>query len=241
METKLNSSECSEVITYMSTSHEPWECKHLSYLVKKSEIPGSGIATTLSCDLSTFSWKLLLRKQDLDHETVQAITSLGGKFAYEDIEQQVSDRNIAVLQLAMEKPKDYVQLFLEAVEYSKFEKAEEYLKEESQLNINDISLSSVLQIMVQRKIHTAKRRDFISFINKLLDRKIDPNRKNDGELCPLDVVLKLPSKDYQAERIELLTLLIEYGAAIKHCTYQKTLLHIATNLAIESGKILGPY
>ena len=245
LEDTLNSSECIEIVTYLSTSREHvllWECKHLSYIVKKSDVPGSGVATTLSCDLSNFSWKFLLQKQDLDYETVKAICSLGGKFALEDIEnitKNVSGRNISVLQLAMLKSKDYVKMFLEAVGFSKFKQAEDYLKE-SQLNIDDLSLSSVLQIMLQRKIHTAKRRDYISFIGKLLDEYgISPNQQKDEELCPLDVALKLPSKEYQAERIALLTLLIEHGAAIESCTYpeknQTTLLHIATKLAIESG------
>lgn len=220
----------------MSTSPEfvHWECKHLNYLVKKGHMLGSGIAATLSCDLSSISWDQLLQKQDLDTETVQAIISLGGKFNLEEIAPKVSDNSIAILQQGIKQHS--VKLFIQAVECSKFKKAEGYLKGKSQLSITDINLSEIIEAMVKGKIHSLKR---ICFVKKLLEDGIDPNSKREG-VCPLDYVLELSSQYYQAERIELLTLLIKYNADIECCTYPRkkstTLLHIATSLAIESGK-----
>ena len=329
----LDSRKCLEVIKFIVTTPAhgdfQWKCKNIDFLVRKSELPGSGVAVTVSCDLSGFLWKHLLQKRDLNYSTVQAIVSLQGKFALKDIEnilERVNDANAPVLQLALKncsllcnvnhllnqalkykKPKfveelmkhspslvtehsdtlikqclklknfdiivemiakgvqiepaliisemsksditsteskillhlkstlkGQVQLFFKAVEYAEFKLAEECFNEEVK---EHISISTVLKLSV--KGNEKERKQCISFIKGLLDSKINLNKKSDDEMCPLDVVLEF-SKPYQAEKIELLTLLIEHGAAIECCTYQKTnqttLLHIATRFAMETGE-----
>ena len=329
----LNSRKCLEVIKFIVATPAPgdfqWKCKTVDFLVRKSELPGSGVAVTLSCDLSGFLWKHLLQKRDLNYATAQAIVSLQGKFSLKDVEsilEKVIDANAPVLQLALKncslpfnvnhlldqalkykKPKfvqelmkhspslvtehsdtlikqflklknfdiivemiaegvqikpaliinemsksdiiateskilshlkstleGQVELFFKAVEYTEFKLAEECLNAEVK---EHISLSRILKLSV--KGNEEERKQCISFIKGLLDDKISPNMKSDNEMCPLDVVLEF-TKPYQAEKIELLTLLIEHGAAIECCTYQKTnqttLLHIATKFAIETGE-----
>lgn len=108
----LNKGKCTEFIKAIVTSKEiaekkTWKCKHLSYLVVKSELPGSGIAATLSCDLSNISWKNLFAKSDLDCLTLQAILSLGGSITMQDIEEYLSVENenneLSILNLAIDK------------------------------------------------------------------------------------------------------------------------------------------
>ena len=210
-----------------------WNCKHLSFLIRKSNLPGSGLASTISCDLSSFSWKYLLMKEDLDSETVKAMVSLGANFDGEDFEkitQNISPRNLTVLQLATQPPEDYKKLFLKAVKKCKFEEAQNYVKE-SQVTVQDLRLSEVLEVIVKGKVHTAKRREYTLFVRKLLEGGINPNDKE----CPLDVVLKLDPKFYQEERIELLTQLILYGTDIQSSACGRNMIHMAIEWAIESG------
>ena len=339
LETKLDCKSCTDVITTatVSTDNILWSCKHVDFLVRKGELPGSGVAITLSCDLSDFFWEYLLRKHDLSHATVEAIISLQGKFSLKDIEyimelEKINGAIAPVLQLAMKecspsigkkcwnhlfnqalkykklwfveellkyspsfvtehsikqclKLKNFdiivemiakgvqiepaliidemsksditsteskilshlkstlegqVQLFFKAVIFCEFKLAETWFNEEVKKHV---SLTSVL-LKLSFRGNERERNRCISFIKGLLESGIDPNNKRSGEMCPLDVVLEF-RKSYQAEKIEMLTLLIEYGAAIECCTYQKknqtTLLHFATQLAIESGEITSSY
>ena len=78
--------ECADLIKFLAKSTDvSIKCKHIKFLVVASGTPGSGLANTLSCDLSDFLWYNLLQKKDLDVETVQAIVSLGGIITYNDI------------------------------------------------------------------------------------------------------------------------------------------------------------
>jgi histidinol phosphatase-like enzyme len=125
---------------------------------------------------------------------------------------------------------------MKAVSFSEIEMAEAMLKKKS-VDANKLCLSSILKF--QPRGSTDERKNFIRLIERLLQAGIDSNKKGgDKDMCPLDVVLEL-SKDYEEEKIELLTLLIEHHADIGRCTYQKknqtTLLHIAAKWAIQSG------
>jgi hypothetical protein len=84
LESRLNDSECTELIRFIAHSKESL-CKHIHFLLVKSDMPGSGTAVTLSCDLSTVSWTNLLLKSDLNLESVQAITALKGKVSPHDV------------------------------------------------------------------------------------------------------------------------------------------------------------
>lgn len=108
---KLKKDDCTRFIKEMVTSQViaqeiAWKCKHMSYLVVKSELPGSGIAVTLSCDLSKISWKNLFTKTDLDCLTLQAILSLGGSITMKDIKEHLSkveNENNKVWNFAIDK------------------------------------------------------------------------------------------------------------------------------------------
>lgn len=105
LEERLNSHECTNLIKFIAGSTEkdlPLKCKHVHFLVVKSNVPGSGVAATLFCDLSGFPWKNLLQKEDLDMETVQAIVSLKGILTAQDFVQHARDnQNIAILHFAI--------------------------------------------------------------------------------------------------------------------------------------------
>ena len=128
-------------------------------------------------------------------------------------------------------------LFNKALWFSEYKLAEACLKLDTDETIIDrVCLGPLLNSLIGQAIE--ERKEKIAFIKKLLDKKINPNGQED-ELNSLDAVLALP-RDCQTEKIELLTLLLQHGAQIERCTYQKkkqtTLIHIATRFAIESGR-----
>lgn len=138
----------------------------------------------------------------------------------------------------MSTPEGCAQLLLKAVEYFEFKVAEECLKAGSKSLKTRVDIISVLKSHQGSK---EERQQRIEFIEKLLELGyFDPNEQI-GEACPLDVVLAL-SKEYQSEKEKLVMLLLQHGASIKHCTYQRskgtTLVHEATRFAIDSGKLL---
>ena len=151
-----------------------------------------------------------------------------------DLSGNASMRIISHLQSTLE---GRIALFYRAVGFSEYKLAEECLQLGTDKTItNKVCLSSVLRNQIGQ--NTGERKERLHFIKKLLEDKIDPNGQ-DEELNSLDAVLALP-RDYQTEKIELLTLLLQHGAQIERCTYQRkeqtTLIHIATRFAIESGK-----
>ena len=131
-----------------------------------------------------------------------------------------------------------IRLFFKAVEHSEFSLAQDCLTGGNEaLNLSAISLSAILKFPISKSSH--ERKKHVLFIQWLLDTGVEANKRDEDEdACPLDIVLEL-SKEYDNTKIEFLTLLLEHGAAIDCCTYQKkrqtTLLHVAIKLAIESG------
>ena len=298
----LNSQDCIRFIKYLATpSRKSFKFEYINYLMVKTEMPGSGVVQTLSCDLSGISWKTFIEQNHLEYDAMKAIVAQGGLFKLHDIQVmiKVCEDNIPMLELIMDhctpKPTNrdlckfseqalkckkfgfikvllscgaklsvpnmvqelsksdissetelvsYIKstaegrvgLFFKALKYSEYDFAESLVGgNESESVASKISLSSVLECPFQGNLEARKK--FISFVKRLLVNGIDPN--GSGEANSLDVVLSLP-KDNQTEKIELLTLLLQQGAAIERCTYQRknetTLLHITTKFAIESGK-----
>ena len=88
---ELSNQECSTVINYLSTWRGHWSGKHMSYLMNKSILPGSGVASALSCDLSRFSWDLLIKKELFDEDTMKAIISLGARITMRDVKNIISN------------------------------------------------------------------------------------------------------------------------------------------------------
>ena len=121
------------------------------------------------------------------------------------------------------------QLFFKALNYSEFDFAA------SLLNGDDNTLSISLSAVLKFSTHEAKK-CYVTFIKTLLDRGMDPNGGDESNT--LDIVLDF-SRDRKNEQIQLLTLLLQYNAAIEQCTYQRkhqtTLLHIATQFATDLG------
>ena len=136
----------------------------------------------------------------------------------------------------MSTPEGCVQLLLKAIEYSEFEVAEDCLHADSDSIKCNLDLGSILKSHQGSKDEKQLR---IAFIEKLLKSGMDPNGQT-GKMCPLDVVLSL-SKEYQCEKEKLVMLLLQNGASIEQCTYQRekgtTLVHEATKFAIDSSKI----
>ena len=110
LERRLNRYECDCLIRFIASSEKDMLLRSeiIKFLVLKSEMPGSGVATTLSCDLTGFSWSNLFRVgYDLDLETVQAIMSLKGIISYQDIDVMIqclkcSASNVALLKYALD-------------------------------------------------------------------------------------------------------------------------------------------
>ncbi len=215
----------------------------MSYLMKKSKLPGSGVAFTLSCDLAPFSWDLLVKKEMFDVDTMKVIISLGAKINMRDVKNIISDikeQSIKILKFATEllqtTPKELLELFQHAVKFSKLKLAEALfkclpIKEEIDMNL---ILSSSL------RGNAEQRNDYIIFAKKIIELGVNPNGLQ-HESHSLDVILKM-SDDYCKEKTKLLSMLIEHGADIRHCKYtrefQTTLLHIATEFALKSGKTI---
>lgn len=336
LEERLGSAKCTELIMSLARGNLPWNFQLLRYLVLKSDMPGSGVAATLCCNLSTFPWNNLLQKQEIDLEMVQAVVSLKGvvtlqdifnvihfidskkftilnftishcsqklddcdlielykfankrkksKFAEEIMDYSLSTRDVnklivvattnlgydfieKILELKQKSvnptvlvnelpltaiklsssliscihstPESRAQLLLKAIQHFEFQMAEDCLKWPLDTTIRSkIDVSHVLQFQMNQASRD-KRQHFVSFVKKLLDTGIDPNGQ-DGEICPLDLVLK-QSNEYHSEKMELLISLLEHGAAISHCMYEKTkettLIHVATKLAIDSGRLI---
>lgn len=297
----LSGDECASVIKFTATfDNKDFKSKHINFLMVKNEIPGSGVVQTLSCDLSSFSWKKIIKRYHLEYDAMKVIVAQGGSLTSHDIQFIITEceENVSMLELAignctpkpsqgdMKKyseqalkhkkfrfvmvlishgaevsvarivqgmcksdilsnerivsylkstPEGCTKLFFKAMKYSEYVFADILLSSiESESVTRKISLSSVLECQFQA--YSEARKEYISFVKRLLENGIDPN--GDGDANSLDIVLNF-SKEYPTEKIELLTLLLQHGAAIEQCTYQRknetTLLHIATRFAIDSG------
>lgn len=105
----LNQEECIELLQFMLFYDEPvltWQCIDVEYLIIDNQMPGSGLVTALSCDLSALKWDLLFKRIDLNLQLIEAIVVLGRKIVYKDIEiiiENVSEKNIAILTFALSR------------------------------------------------------------------------------------------------------------------------------------------
>ena len=73
-------------------SKEESTAAHLKFLlVKTPDLKGSGIASSLQCDLSGFSYSELPEKLDLGSATLQAFFRLGGLLTCEDVDSAVKE------------------------------------------------------------------------------------------------------------------------------------------------------
>ena len=184
-------------------------------------------------DMCEFSEKALKYKK---FGFIKVLISRGAKLNVASMVKELSKSDIfpetefvSYIKLTVE---GRVGLFLTALKYSEYEFAESFVNDtESESVASQISLSSVLECPIQGNLEARKR--YVSFVKRLLENGIDPN--GNEEANSLNLILNLP-KANQTEKIELLTLLLQQGAMIERCTYQTTLPHIATKLAIEAGK-----
>lgn len=108
LQEKLSCNECTAVVNCLATSELNWDSQHMKYLVMETAVPGSGVATTLSCDLSAFNWEFLFKKQNFDRDIMQAILSLRAVLGLGDLKRivcncKVTDSNAEVLSLALDK------------------------------------------------------------------------------------------------------------------------------------------
>lgn len=107
LEERLESHKCAALIKFIANAEEKDfpKSKLIHYLVVKSDMPGSGVAVALSCDLSGFPWKSLLKKRTLNLEMMQAlVVSLKGTITTQDVDDIIhyySDKNVALLNFAL--------------------------------------------------------------------------------------------------------------------------------------------
>ena len=88
----------------MARGTEAWMCQHLEYLIVESELPGSGIAKVLSCNLADFSWSEIFKKHEFSEKIMLVLLSLGAVVSHEnltEIIQFVAGSKIDVLHLAL--------------------------------------------------------------------------------------------------------------------------------------------
>lgn len=170
-ENSLNDRECASLIKFIANSQNSM-CKHINFLVERSDLPGSGVAATLSCDLSNFPWISLLQKKDLNLETVQAIVALKGKITsqeVQDIVYCVQSVNIPLLQYFVEnaspKLKDFelINLCGQAVELKKLDIAKELIKYALPITTEDPN----------KFIEEASKNNIVDFLEKLALRGIN--------------------------------------------------------------------
>ena len=80
----------------------------MQYLIEKSEIPGSGAAKTLDCNLSGFDWKIVLTKEDFNNDLMELLCSLNAQISDEvlqNIVTSVDDSHTNILQFALNEVK----------------------------------------------------------------------------------------------------------------------------------------
>ena len=101
----LTADECTSVINTMAIENNlTWHCGHIKYLIIESEKPGSGIAKSLSVNLSIFLWNLIFTKQDFDPEVMQTLLSLGAVISQQnlfDVINIIPDDKTEILSIAL--------------------------------------------------------------------------------------------------------------------------------------------
>ena len=207
MESIFSSDECADVIKLMAISYGcncdyEVEYKHISYLIMKNEeMPGSGVAVTLSCDLSGFSWKRLIEKNALDYDTMQIIISQGGSLSLQDVQ--------GIIELSIHESAAVLLLALNSC----------------MPKYNEIITLFELALRFERFVFAGKLAEYSPVLSNIKD---------------LNTMIAKIIEDYQTEKMELLTLLVQHSAHIEGFTCQEntqtTLIHLMTRFAINSGK-----
>lgn len=185
---------------------------------------------------------LRLCEQALRHKKFKLVLSLiscGAKINVARITQEMHKSDVlSIISYLKSTLKGRIELFFKAVKYSEYSLAESLLSDgenDSESVFSRISVSSCL-LGCPLQGNSVDRQGYIAFVKGLLEKGVNPSRDRDSS--PLDIVLKFP-KEYQADKIELLTLLLQHGAAIEQCTHQRenetTLIHIAAKFVIDSG------
>lgn len=79
-------------------------CKHIQFVVTKTDATGSGIALRLNCDLSELKASKIFKKSDVGKATLEALVKLGTKIKPACLEKAVkyiSDDKLPVLEYAV--------------------------------------------------------------------------------------------------------------------------------------------
>jgi len=105
----LTTEECTAIVNTLSKREgKNWSCSHMQYLLEKSEIPGSGAAKTLGCNLTDFDWKIILTKEDFDTELMRALCSMNAEISdqvLKNIVTSVGDSRTKILCFALDNVK----------------------------------------------------------------------------------------------------------------------------------------
>ena len=142
----------------MAIEKEEWQCRHMKYLVAESVQPGSGIAKTLSCNLSEFSWKIIVTKDDFNTKMMKHLLSLDAVLSHEtlmDIVSSMADSNTKLLQFALDQfseplPKELINsLCTQSMKKKKIHFCSSLVAKGANLNVADIlkefSLSEIIK------------------------------------------------------------------------------------------------
>ena len=265
---------------------------HLKFLVVKDpKIKGSGMASSLSCDLSGISCSDIFRKPDLELDTLQSFLKLGVTLEFKDIERVVDtlpDSKVDIISILlkactstkaqlvslgktcllakkfrfaeqvcfsytagssssrdqienfdkellhniaeMSSDTEITQLIYDAINEDKPDMARALLSA-GRIQADQIDLASLIQsgILVS----------FPQLLSELLSAGVSPNG---GEIQPLDAVLSLQcyTNDRKAVVATFISALCSNAELNVNsiCVPKKentTLVHIATQLAIETG------
>ena len=101
----MNTAACTLVMkTMVGMSDHDWTCQHIDYLIHKSQLPGSGIVETLSCNLSSFYWGLIIKKPDFNSRILKTLISLGAKISKSTVSSMVvalDNTNVETLDAAL--------------------------------------------------------------------------------------------------------------------------------------------
>lgn len=188
LESRLTCTNCAKLIVFLANCDLPWKSRLIHFLVVKSDLPGSGVAAVLSCDLSGFSWDTLFMKghEGLNMESVKAIVSLKGAFVSKNLfalVRHVDDCNVTLLQFALNHSKPTLDDLIKLHEV-----AEQCNKHTFAAKVAEYSLSAR---DFNRLIQLALKVECFNFVEALFMQKAD--------LDPVFIVNSLKKDDLNTQ------------------------------------------
>ena len=206
--------------------------KLISYLIKLVHLPTNVVRHLPSLVNEIFTQLIMCALKLRNFEFLSEMISQGAMIHPALIVKEMTKddtlKDSAIMAYLISIPEGRIQLFHKALLYGDFKMAEALLMKGTwKTNTEKIDMNFVIKL--QMPAISEKRQEYITFVKMLIKYGIYI-----GGMCPLDVILdKL--EDYQKDKIQLLSLLMQRGVTITNERNQTTLLHIATKYAVDSG------